>query len=256
MQRPEGVNSDDDDYVEIWNLVFMQYDRDAQGKLTPLSKPSIDTGMGMERLTSILQGVKNDYETDLFQPIIQRIMVLTGGTDSHYREYHVAYNAIADHSRAIAFMMADGVQPGNGGRNYVLRRIIRRAAYFGRTLGLEQPFLTAIMPAVIDIMGSWYPELHSKQEDIFSWTIEEEKRFQRTLTSGLRHLEEITDIMLEQGDTLLPGQEAFKLHDTYGFPLDLTQKILVDRGLSVDVQGYEDARHEQQQRSRTSTQLK
>jgi len=256
LQKPEGVNSDDDDYVEIWNLVFMQYDRDAHGKLTPLSKPSIDTGMGMERLTSILQGVKNDYETDLFQPIIQSIMALTGGDDSHYREHYVAYNAIADHSRAIAFLMVDGVKPGNGGRDYVLRRIIRRASYFGKTLGLEQPFLIDILPSVIDAMGGWYPELHSKREDILSWTIAEEKRFQRTLTSGLHHLEEVIDVMLEHGDTLLSGQEAFKLHDTYGFPLDLTQKILADRGLGVDVQGYEDARRKQQQRSRAAAQLK
>ncbi len=255
-QVPEGVNSDDDDYMEIWNVVFMQYDRDVQGNLTPLSKPCIDTGMGMERLTSILQGVKNDYETDLFQPIIQRVMALTRGDSNHYHEHRIAYNAIADHSRAIAFLMADGVKPGNREREYVLRRIIRRAAYFGKTLGLVQPFLADVLPAVIDTMGSWYSELERKQEDIYRWTIAEEKRFQRTLTSGLHHLEEITDAMVKQGNTLLSGQEAFKLHDTYGFPLDLTQKILADQGLSVDVEGYEAARYTQQQRSRTSSKLK
>ena len=255
-QRAEGVNSDDDDYLEIWNLVFMQYDRDAQGKLTLLPNPSIDTGMGMERITSVLQGVKNDYENDLFQPIIQRIMTALGSNSEHYHERFTTYNVIADHSRAIAFLIADGIKPGNGGREYVLRRIIRRAAYFGKTIGFTQPFLADIMQAVIDTMGTWYPELHDKQAYICDQTTVEEKRFQRTLTIGLHHLEEVIHSMIEQDCTLLTGQEAFKLYDTYGFPLDLTQKILIDRGLSIDIQGYEDERHKQQQRSRTATQFK
>jgi alanyl-tRNA synthetase len=210
--------------------------------------------MGMERITSVLQGVKSDYENDLFQPIIQEIMELLSSNSEHYREHFMVYNAIADHSRAIAFLLADGVKPGNGGREYVLRRIIRRAAYFGKTLGFAQPFLADVVQSVIDIMGAWYPELYSKREYIYDQITAEEKRFQRTLTSGLHHVEEVIHAMVEQGSTLLTGQEAFKLYDTYGFPLDLTQKILVDRGLSVDIEGYEDERRKQQQRSRAAAQ--
>jgi alanyl-tRNA synthetase len=255
-QRAEGVNSDDDDYVEIWNLVFMQYNRDAQGNMTLLPGPSVDTGMGLERLTAVLQQVKSNYETDLFVPIIQRIMELLGKDSGHYREYYATYNAIADHSRAIAFLIADGVRPGNGKHDYVLRRLIRRAAYLGKTLGFERPFLANVADVVIDTMGACYPELRSKGKDINDWTTAEEVRFNRTLTTGLRHLEVVTDRMSAQGTTTLPGHEAFKLHDTYGFPLDLTQKILVDRGLNVNVEEYEEARHEQQQRSRKAAQFK
>ena len=188
-QKAEGINSDDNDYMELWNLVFMQYNRDAQGVLSPLPRPSVDTGMGLERLAAVLQGVKSDYETDLFTPIIQRIMELAGKESDQYHEYYVACNTIADHSRAIAFLIADGVLPGNTGRDYVLRRIIRRAAYAGKTLGLEGPFLAQIAQVVVDLMGEWYPDLKSKSKAISEWTTAEEERFNRTLATGLRYLE-------------------------------------------------------------------
>ena len=255
-QRAEGINAENDDYMELWNLVFMQYNRDAQGSMIPLARPSVDTGMGLERLTSVLQGVKSTYETDLFTPIIQSIVELLDKDNDHYHEYYAAYHTIADHSRAIAFLIADGVRPGNGGRDYVLRRIIRRAAYVGRTLGFKRPFLANIAQVVIDMLGAYYSELRSQSKLINDLTTAEEERFNRTLASGLRYLELAIDQMSTQGTTRLPGREAFKLHDTYGFPLDLTQKILSERDLNVDVEGYEQARREQQQRSRMAAQFK
>ncbi len=255
-QKAGGINSDDNDYVELWNLVFMRYNRDAQGAMSPLPRPSVDTGMSLERLTAVLQGVKSDYETDLFTPIIQCIMELAGKESGQYHEYYVACNTIADHSRAIAFLIADGVLPGNTGHDYVLRRLIRRAAYAGKTLGYEGPFLAQIAQVVVDIMGEWYPDLKSKSKTISEWTTAEEERFNRTLATGLRYLETAIDQMSKEGTPVLPGREAFKLYDTYGFPLDLTQKILAERGLSVDVEGYEEGLREQQQRSRKVRQLK
>jgi alanyl-tRNA synthetase len=255
-QRSEGVNSDDDDYMEIWNLVFVQYNRDVEGDMALLPKSSVDTGMGLERLACVLQGVKSTYETDLFIPIIRNIMELLGKNSDHYQQHFVSYNTIADHSRAIAFLIADGVQPGNGGREYVLRRIIRRAAYAGKTLGLERPFLGCIVDVVIDTMGEWYPDLRSKRRIIDEVTTAEEERFKRTLATGLGYLNSVIDQMSLQGLLLLPGREAFKLYDTFGFPLDLTQKILAERGIKVNVEEYEKGRREQQERSRAATQLK
>ena len=255
-QRPEGVNSEDDDYMEFWNLVFMQYNRDAQGNITPLPGPSIDTGMGLERIAAILQGVKSNYETDLFVPIIQRTMELLGKDRRHYQEHRAAYHTVADHSRAIAFLIADGMRPGNEGRDYVLRHILRRAAYHGQTLGFKRPFLAETVDVVIDNMDEQYPELRIKRNYIRDLVTAEEERFSRTLTTGLRLLESrLLSRVVGQGATVLPGRDAFTLHDTYGFPLDLTQKILAERGLSVDVAGYEEALQEQQERSRRASQF-
>lgn len=253
-QRAEGVNSADDDYLEFWNLVFMQYDRDAQGNLTPLPHPSIDTGMGMERITGILQGVKNNYETDLFVPIIERMRELLGKDRRHYQQHRSIYHIIADHSRAIAFLIADGIRPGNEGRNYVLRRILRRAAYQGQELGFAQPFLAETADAVIETMGHYYPELRAGRVFIKDLITTEEKRFNRTLRTGLSVLKNRSlSRIAEQGSMVLPGRDAFILHDTYGFPLDLTQKILAARGMSVDLEGYEEARVQQQERSRAAS---
>jgi alanine--tRNA ligase len=256
VQKAAGVNSVDDDYMEIWNLVFIQYNRDEQGHLTPLDRLAVDTGMGFERIVSVLQGVTNNYETDLFQPILQRIQDLLNVDPEHYSVNKVAYHTIADHSRAIAFLIADGVLPDNTGRNYVLRRIIRRAAYLGRTLGFEQPFLADVAEVTVQLLGEVYPELQTHCNDIREVTITEEKRFLRTLKAGMKHLDVVTAQLRQQGWNRLPGTEAFKLSDTYGFPLDLTQKILADRGLVVDVEEYEAERLEQQQRSRNASLFK
>jgi alanyl-tRNA synthetase len=256
-QHAQGVNSEDDNYLEFWNLVFMQYERDAQGKMTPLPRPSIDTGMGMERITAILQGVKNNYETDLFIPIIERTMELLGKDRQHYEQHRAAYHIIADHSRTIAFLIADGIRPGNEGRNYVLRRILRRAAYHGQTLGFTRPFLADTADTVIDVMGEHYTELHTKRPFIKDLITAEEERFNRTLSTGLYLLENTFLPRVTSGkQTVFSGRDAFTLHDTYGFPLDLTQKILAERGLSVDLDDYEEALHEQQQRSRSASHFK
>lgn len=254
-QVPEGVNSDDDDYMEIWNLVFMQYDRDENGVLTPLPKPSIDTGMSLERLAIVKQGVKKSYETDAFTPIIHTTMELLGTDSEHYHAHSSAYHVVADHSRAIAFMIADGMRPGNEGRSYVLRRLIRRAAYFGQTIGFTKPFLAQTVASVIDIMGDAYPELRTKQSYIAEVITAEEEQFNKTLKTGLRQLE----IMLAQRPsdvTIFNGADAFKLYDTYGFPLDLTQKILAERGIEVDETGYERELKAQRERGREAAQFK
>ncbi len=256
-QHPEGVNSEDDDYLEFWNLVFMQYERDSQGTMTLLPRPSIDTGLGMERMTAILQGVKQNYETDLFVPIIERTMELLGTDRNHYEQHRSAYHTIADHSRAIAFLIADGVRPGNEGRNYVLRRILRRAAYQGQELGFTQPFLAETADTVIDIMGESYPELLIKRTFIKELITAEEERFSNTLATGLALLENTFLYKIEEKKTAtFSGRDAFTLHDTFGFPLDLTQKIVAERGLSVDLDEYEEARLQQQVRSRSASQFK
>ncbi len=256
-QHAEGVNSEDDNYLEFWNLVFMQYERDAQGKMTPLPRPSIDTGLGMERLTAILQGVHNNYETDLFVPIIERTMALLGKDRQHYEQHRADYHIIADHSRAIAFLIADGIRPGNEGRNYVLRRILRRAAYHGQALGFTQPFLAETADTVIDVMGAYYTELLTKRPFIKDLITAEEERFNRTLSTGLYLLENtFLPRVASEESRVFSGRDAFTLHDTYGFPLDLTQKILAERGLSVDLNGYEVALREQQQRSRSASHFK
>lgn len=255
-QRPEGVNSDDDDYVEIWNLVFMQYKRDAQGTLTPLPRPAIDTGMGLERIAAALQGVRNNYETDLFTPLIERTRTLLSADTRHYREHQSAYHIIADHSRAITFLLADGIHPGNEGRDYVLRRILRRAAYQGRALGFAQPFLASVADVVIDSMGPVYPELFTQRATIKQSITDEEERFLHTLTSGLHHLEEVLAQTTGTRVSMFPGRAAFTLHDTYGFPLNLTQNVLAERGIAVDIQEYDEARREQQERSRAAMRFK
>jgi len=247
----EGVNSDDPDYVEIWNLVFMQYDR---ATMRPLPKPSIDTGMGFERICMVLQGVHSTYETDLFQPIIRRTMELTGGDVGHVRAHQVAYRAIADHTRACTHLIADGILPGNGKHSYVLRRILRRAAYFGRTIGLTKPFLGETADVVIDTMGDAYPALRARRGFIREMLTAEEERFGRTIDTGLQLLDQA--LALLPAGSELPGSTAFLLHDTHGFPLDLTQKIAAERGFTVDLTGYEQARAEQRRRGQEGAKFK
>jgi len=249
-QAAEGVNSEDDDYLEIWNLVFMQYNRDAEGNLAPLPRPSIDTGMGFERLVAVLQGKRNNYETDLFAPIVDRLIELVGHGREHYEANTAPYHAVADHTRAVAFLIADGVRPGNEGRAYVVRRILRRAAYQGRTIGLEQPFLAHTADVLIEIMGDSYPELRAKADLIKQTVTAEEERFGRTLAAGLQQLDSIVARMQRETQTIMPGADVFRLHDTYGFPPDLTAKILAERGLRIDEAGYLEERKKAQQMAR------
>lgn len=250
---PHGVNSDDPDYVEIWNLVFMQFERST---MQPLPRPSVDTGMGLERMAMVLQGVHSTYETDLFTPIIARTMALLGSDEAHYRAHFAPYRAVADHARAITFLIADGVLPGNNSRSYVLRRILRRAAYQGRSIGFERPFLAEVVDTVIDEMGDAYRELRERRDFILETVDTEERQFLRTLSGGLVKLGDIIAQLKARNATAIPGEDAFRLKDTDGFPLDLTQKIAADHGMTVDVAGFEAAMAEQRARSRAAAQFK
>jgi alanyl-tRNA synthetase len=241
---------DCDRFLEIWNLVFMQYDRDAFGVLSPLPQQHIDTGMGLERVAAILQGVPSNWETDLFQPLFARIEALserryTGGPEGF------PFRVIADHARACAFLIADGVAPSNEGRGYVLKRILRRAVRLGRKLGLERPFLAAVAECVIDRMGAVYPELVERRRYILTTIGREEERFQRTLTAGLNMLEEVM-VSARAGDGRVPGAAAFKLYDTFGFPLELTEEVVQENGLAVDVAGFHRAMEQQRELARAN----
>ena len=241
---------------ELWNLVFMQFDRGSDGKLTPLEKPGVDTGLGLERLTAVMQGVSSNYETDLFRPLIQRLRSLTGDGEELTPERLPSYRAVADHARAVTFLIADGVPPSNEGRGYVLRRILRRASYQGRLLGLERPFLTEICRSVIDVMGDAYPLLPEAQARIIDLVSDEEERFLATLDAGLTRLEHtLEEAQSAGGATVLSGDEAFRLYDTFGFPIDLTRKVLEARGWSVDEDGFTHALEAQRERGRGDREL-
>jgi alanyl-tRNA synthetase len=239
------VNNDDDPNettVEIWNLVFMQYDRDENEGLTPLPHTGVDTGMGFERLCRLLQGGRSNYDTDLFLPLMDRVQVLARQTDDERLNHTIAYRVIADHARAAAFLIGDGVLPGNDGRGYVLRMVMRRAMRFGRELGLEEPFLYQVGEDVIENMGGYYTELVNRREHILNTIRLEEERFERTLDQGLERLDEaITGVKL-RGNTAIPGDEAFRLYDTFGLPIEITRDIARERGLAVDEAGFTKAR--------------
>jgi alanyl-tRNA synthetase len=254
-------------YVEIWNLVFMQFDRDASGKLTPLPKPSIDTGMGLERVAAVLQGVISNYETDLFTPLIKRAAELTGiaeggasrrGTDEGVRPHvssgdsghksAASLRVIADHSRAATFLISDGVTPSNEGRGYVLRKIIRRAITHGRLLGQTKPFLYQMVFAVRDLMRDAYPELDETADRVSKAVLVEETRFAHTMDVGLEKLENLLKGSGEQ----LAGEDAFKLYDTFGMPLDFMQDAARDQGIAFDRTGFDKAMEEQKSRARAS----
>jgi alanyl-tRNA synthetase len=245
-----GVNGDCSRFVELWNLVFIQYNKDADGILHPLPAKHVDTGMGFERLVSLLQGVDSNYKTDLFTPIIQHVQEVVGHTDAEVEENIVAYRVIADHGRAITFLTGDGVIPGNEGRNYVLRMVLRRAARFGRKLGFTQPFLAQVAQVVIETMGPHFPELASREQFILTTITQEEQRFLRTLDTGLARLDERLADLQEKGETVVPGDAAFRLYDTFGLPLEITRDIAEEHGLSVDEAGYQAALEEQRQRAR------
>jgi alanyl-tRNA synthetase len=246
---PPGTPEEDGDrYIEIWNLVFMQYNRDASGEMSPLPKPSVDTGMGLERLAAVLQHVHSNYEIDLFQALIKAAAAATGTSDLESKSLRV----IADHIRSCAFLVVDGVLPGNEGRGYVLRRIIRRAIRHGYQLGQQQPFFHQLVDALDEQMGDAYPELHNAREHVKRVLKVEEERFAETIEQGMRILDEaIGDL----ADRLIPGEVVFKLYDTYGFPLDLTADIARERGLEVDTAGFEREMQAQRERARAASQF-
>jgi alanyl-tRNA synthetase len=253
---PDRVNGEGDDTMEIWNLVFMQFERDASGSTTPLPRPSVDTGAGLERITSILQGANNNFDTDLFRPILAEIERICGRP--YLRGMAVAdapFRVIADHARAAVMLIADGALPGNEGRGYVLRRILRRAVRYGRHLGLEEAFLWRLVPSITEIFrGIYFDEsaLASTSEAVSAAIREEEERFSRTLDAGIDRVGEEIEALRRSGATVLPGEAAFRLYDTHGIPVDLISEIARDEGVTVDLEGYERAMEGQRARSASS----
>ena len=243
---PGSPNEDGDRYVEIWNLVFMQYDRSADGRMVPLPKPSVDTGMGLERVAAVMQGVHSNYDIDLFRHLILAAAKLTGAQDPKSSSLRV----IADHIRACSFLVADGVLPSNEGRGYVLRRIIRRAIRHGFMLGQRQPFFHALVPVLDEEMGSAYPELRSQRTHIERVLRQEEERFAETLSQGMALLDGAIDKL---SGKQIPGETVFRLYDTFGFPLDLTSDIARERGLTIDEAGFESAMNAQRERARAAS---
>jgi alanyl-tRNA synthetase len=237
-------------YLELWNLVFMQYNRDAEGKLTPLPKPSIDTGMGLERIASVLQGVTSNYDTDLFRGIIRRVEQLSRMSYGEHPERDISMRVVADHARAVTFLVSDGVIPSNEGRGYVLRRILRRAVRHLRKLGIESPCLYTLTEDVRNLMVGAYPELDERISFVKEVVKNEEERFFETIDRGLELLS--MEIEKHKGDENLPGDVVFKLYDTYGFPVDLTQDIARESGLGIDLSGFQMYMKEQKERSRRS----
>lgn len=245
---PGSPEADGDRYIEIWNLVFMQYNRDKQGHLHPLPKPSVDTGMGLERIAAVVQGVHSNYEIDSFQYLIRAIAKQAKNIDVE----HPSLKVIADHIRACSFLIVDGVMPSNEGRGYVLRRIIRRAVRHGNKLGLPTPFFCNLVQPLIKVMGDAYPELETQQEQIERILTQEENQFARTLDQGLRLLQEQIQSLK---DKQIPGEVAFKLYDTYGFPLDLTADIAREQGLEVEMEGFNRGMQQQREQSQSASQF-
>jgi alanyl-tRNA synthetase len=235
-------------WLEIWNLVFMQFDRAADGTLTPLPFPSVDTGMGLERMTSAVQGVDSNYRTDLFTPIIDRLAAHLGHDPQDVESERFSYQVVADHSRAMTFLIGEGLTPSNEGPGYVLRRIMRRAVRHLRLMGIRQPVLSETCAAVIEVMGGAYPYLVEKRDEILAAVDGEERKFARTLEAGSERLAALIEGAGSSG--AITGDEAFRLHDTFGFPIDLTVEIAAERGVTVDRDGFEAAMAEQRERSR------
>lgn len=241
-----------DRHLEIWNHVFTQFDRDKEGNFHPLPKPNIDTGMGLERLAAVVQGVKSNYETDFFIPIIQFIAKFSGKKYKQNEDHDASMNVIADHSRAVTFLIGDGILPSNEGRGYVLRRILRRAARHGKLLGLGKPFLHEIVSVVVEAMKDAYPDLREKEAYIRKVIFNEEQRFIETLDAGLKILSDEVASLKKARKTVVPGEIVFKLYDTFGFPVDLTADIVKRDRLTLDTEGFEKAMEAQREKARES----
>jgi alanyl-tRNA synthetase len=252
-KRPDCSPSLDNDcnrWFEVWNLVFMQFNQNESGQRTPLPKPGVDTGMGLERIVAVLQNAPSNYDTDLFQPIFEGLRALTGHSEQKMQQQIVPYRVIADHGRAFVFLIADGVLPSNVQQGYVLRMIMRRAIRFGKKLGLPTPFLPKVAELVIETMGDHYAELKAQRELILKAVAHEEERFERTLDQGLERAEKIISELKRRGERVIPGPEAFFLHDTYGFPVEMLEDIAREHGMSVDRPGFAREMEKQRERSR------
>ena len=239
-------------FCEIWNLVFMQYNQDKQGNRTPLPKPNIDTGMGLERITAIMQGKNTVYLTDIFQPLLKRVSEITGKQYGANAEDDRSMRVVSEHGRAVAFLIADGVMPSNEGRGYVLRRLLRRGVLFGRRLGLAKPFLVDMAAAAIEQKGAVYPELVKRKDFILDVVRNEEVKFAETLSTGLELLDEIMARDETKLRMRITGEAAFKLYDTFGFPVEITREIASSRGFEVDTEGFEREMDKQRERARAA----
>ncbi|OQP14959.1 alanine--tRNA ligase [Geobacillus zalihae] len=248
---PGGEN---DRYLEVWNLVFSQFNHNPDGTYTPLPKKNIDTGMGLERMCSILQDVPTNFETDLFLPIIRATEQIAGERYGEDPDKDVAFKVIADHIRAVTFAIGDGALPSNEGRGYVLRRLLRRAVRYAKHIGIERPFMYELVPVVGEIMHDYYPEVKEKADFIARVIRTEEERFHETLHEGLAILAEVTEKAKEQGSRVIPGEEAFRLYDTYGFPIELTEEYAAEAGMTVDHAGFEREMERQRERARAARQ--
>ncbi|MDQ7840999.1 MAG: alanine--tRNA ligase [bacterium] len=245
-----ALDNDCQRWLEIWNLVFMQYNQAPDGTRTPLPRPGVDTGLGIERIAAVAQQAATNYDTDLFAPIMGRVQALLGHSDDQRAEAVVAYRVIADHGRAATFLVADGVMPGNEGRAYVLRMILRRAIRFGRRIGFEGPFMGEVADAVIEHLGPDYPELVARREFILKILAAEEARFSQTLSAGLERLAEVVEATRARGGRVISGSDAFRLYDTYGFPVEMTRDLAGEAGIGVDEAGFRQEMEEQRLRSR------
>src|SRR5207253_1728000 len=249
---PGSPDADGDRYIEIWNLVFMQFNRDEAGVMQPLPKPSVDTGMGLERMAAVMQGKHSNYEIDLFQDLIRG-----AARETHQKDLeNPSLNVIADHIRACSFLIVDGVIPGNEGRGYVLRRIVRRAIRHGYKLGQKTPFFHKLVPDLVAQMGEAYPELADAQPRVVEVLRAEEERFFETIENGMSILETALAELKGKGGKVLDGELAFKLHDTYGFPLDLTQDVCRELDVTVDEAAFNAAMNRQREQARAAGKFK
>ncbi len=248
---PEDViNGETERFMEIWNLVFMQFDQRPDGEIVPLPKPSVDTGAGLERITAIIQNVETNYGIDVFQGLIKAV---SDTAKSTYSEHMVSHQVIADHLRALSFAIADGAGISNEGQGYVLRRILRRAARHGRLLGVHEPFVYKLVPTLVELMGDAYPELSEKQKHIENVLRAEEESFGRTLDTGLELFDTLANKATDAGRNVINGEDVFKLYDTYGFPYDLTEILACEKGLTLDNDGFDKAMDHQKEQSRSAT---
>ncbi|MDZ7767238.1 MAG: alanine--tRNA ligase-related protein [Melioribacteraceae bacterium] len=253
--NPKLVNADDPRCIEIWNLVFIQYNRDEEGKLHELPAKHVDTGMGFERVCAVMQKKSSNYDTDVFTPIISEIEKLSGIKYENEKD-QIAMRVIADHVRTLTFAIADGATPGNEGRGYVLRRILRRAARYGRNLNLKEPFIYKLVDTVVENMGYYFTEIKDQRENVKKIIKAEEESFNKTLDRGIELFEEISEKSNVKNEKQISGDDAFKLYDTYGFPLDLTMVMAREKGFSVDEKRFNELMNQQKERARKSTKEK
>ncbi len=246
---PGGEN---DRYLEIWNLVFSEFNHNPDHTYTPLPKQNIDTGMGLERMTCVVQNVPTNFDTDLFMPIINQTQEVSGKEYGNGSEDDLAFKIIADHTRTVAFAIGDGALPSNEGRGYVLRRLLRRAVRFGKNLGIDRPFMYTLVPIIGEIMKDFYPEVSAKQDFIMRVIKNEEERFHETLQDGLGILSNVISTQQAAGLTVIPGSDAFRLYDTYGFPVELTEEYAEEAGMTVDHEGFKNSLEAQRTRARSA----